>query len=101
MTLFSTADCISRLDVMLSNSSNLFHYQEHFWSLDKTEFRTPPKLTIQIWDNDKFSLDDYLGKHVFHSAGKHEKPSFYNKPSSLTHILILNYLVQNISVLYR
>ncbi|XP_067092623.1 myoferlin [Osmerus mordax] len=35
--------------------------KEHFWSLDKTEFRTPPKLIIQIWDNDKFSLDDYLG----------------------------------------
>ncbi|XP_041803959.1 myoferlin [Chelmon rostratus] len=35
--------------------------KEHFWNLDKTEFRTPPKLMIQIWDNDKFSLDDYLG----------------------------------------
>ncbi|KAI5606264.1 myoferlin [Silurus asotus] len=35
--------------------------KEHFWSLDKTEFRIPPKLTIQIWDNDKFSMDDYLG----------------------------------------
>ncbi|XP_067908724.1 myoferlin-like [Heterodontus francisci] len=35
--------------------------KEHFWSLDKTEFRTPPKLIIQIWDNDKFSMDDYLG----------------------------------------
>ncbi len=36
--------------------------QEHFWNLDKTEFRIPPKLIVQIWDNDKFSLDDYLGK---------------------------------------
>lgn len=36
--------------------------QECFWSLDKTEFRIPPKLIIQIWDNDKFSMDDYLGK---------------------------------------
>ncbi|XP_026206806.1 myoferlin-like isoform X3 [Anabas testudineus] len=35
--------------------------KEHFWSLDKTEFRIPPKFIIQIWDNDKFSLDDYLG----------------------------------------
>lgn len=39
----------------------LLFQQEHFWSLDKTEFRIPPKLTVQIWDNDKFSLDDYLG----------------------------------------
>lgn len=38
------------------------YFQEHFWSLDKTEFRIPPKLIIQIWDNDKFSLDDYLGE---------------------------------------
>uniref|UniRef100_A0A3Q3IYK4 C2 domain-containing protein n=1 Tax=Monopterus albus TaxID=43700 RepID=A0A3Q3IYK4_MONAL len=35
--------------------------KEHFWSLDKTEFRIPPKMIVQIWDNDKFSLDDYLG----------------------------------------
>uniref|UniRef100_A0A8C1DAX1 Myoferlin like n=1 Tax=Cyprinus carpio carpio TaxID=630221 RepID=A0A8C1DAX1_CYPCA len=35
--------------------------KDHFWNLDKTEFRIPPKLIIQIWDNDKFSLDDYLG----------------------------------------
>ncbi|XP_060244870.1 myoferlin isoform X2 [Meriones unguiculatus] len=33
----------------------------HFWSIDQTEFRVPPRLMIQIWDNDKFSLDDYLG----------------------------------------
>ncbi|KAM6898404.1 myoferlin-like [Lycodopsis pacificus] len=35
--------------------------KEQFWSLDKTEFRIPPKFIVQIWDNDKFSLDDYLG----------------------------------------
>ncbi|KAM6997545.1 myoferlin [Tautogolabrus adspersus] len=35
--------------------------KEHIWNLDKTEYRIPPKLIIQIWDNDKFSLDDYLG----------------------------------------
>ncbi|XP_041829318.1 myoferlin-like isoform X2 [Melanotaenia boesemani] len=35
--------------------------KEHFWSLDNTEFRIPPKMIVQIWDNDKFSLDDYLG----------------------------------------
>ncbi|XP_077334191.1 dysferlin isoform X5 [Lithobates pipiens] len=35
--------------------------KEHFWSLDKTENKIPPNLMIQIWDNDKFSFDDYLG----------------------------------------
>ncbi|XP_039628208.1 myoferlin-like isoform X2 [Polypterus senegalus] len=39
----------------------LISKKEHFWSLDKTEFRIPPKLIVQVWDNDKFSLDDYLG----------------------------------------
>ncbi|XP_039996404.1 LOW QUALITY PROTEIN: dysferlin [Xiphias gladius] len=35
--------------------------KEHFWSLDKAETKLAPKMTIQIWDNDKFSFDDYLG----------------------------------------
>ncbi|XP_068709292.1 myoferlin-like isoform X2 [Montipora foliosa] len=36
--------------------------KEHFWSLDETEERMPPRLVIQIWDNDKFSPDDFLGQ---------------------------------------
>jgi len=35
--------------------------KEHFWSLDETEFKMPLTLMIQIWDNDKFSADDFLG----------------------------------------
>uniref|UniRef100_A0A670ZGC1 Dysferlin n=1 Tax=Pseudonaja textilis TaxID=8673 RepID=A0A670ZGC1_PSETE len=35
--------------------------KEHFWSLDKTENKVAPQLVLQIWDNDKFSFDDYLG----------------------------------------
>nr|XP_009680174.1 PREDICTED: dysferlin [Struthio camelus australis] len=35
--------------------------KEHFWSLDKTENKILPQLILQIWDNDKFSFDDYLG----------------------------------------
>lgn len=35
--------------------------KEHFWSLDKTEERLPCRLVMQIWDNDKFSADDFLG----------------------------------------
>ncbi|XP_018560298.1 dysferlin isoform X1 [Lates calcarifer] len=38
--------------------------KEHFWSMDKAETKLAPKLTIQIWDNDKFSFDDYLGHLV-------------------------------------
>uniref|UniRef100_A0A670JKJ7 Dysferlin n=1 Tax=Podarcis muralis TaxID=64176 RepID=A0A670JKJ7_PODMU len=36
--------------------------KEHFWSLDKTENKVRPQLVLQIWDNDKFSFDDYLGE---------------------------------------
>lgn len=35
--------------------------KEHFWSLDETEERVPPSLIIQVWDNDQFSPDDFLG----------------------------------------
>ena len=41
--------------------------QEHFWSLDETETKTRPVLTIQIWDNDLFSPDDYLGETTSHA----------------------------------
>ena len=30
--------------------------------MDKTENKIPPQLIFQVWDNDKFSFDDYLGK---------------------------------------
>uniref|UniRef100_H3D0Y8 Dysferlin, limb girdle muscular dystrophy 2B (autosomal recessive) n=1 Tax=Tetraodon nigroviridis TaxID=99883 RepID=H3D0Y8_TETNG len=38
--------------------------KEHFWSIDKAETKLAPRLTIQVWDNDKFSFDDYLGHLV-------------------------------------
>ncbi|GAA6227910.1 myoferlin-like [Lates japonicus] len=52
---------VFEFDYLLAEQLCLVSKKEHFWSLDKTEFRIPPKLIVQIWDNDKFSLDDYLG----------------------------------------
>lgn len=40
----------------------LIQKKEHFWSLDPTELSIPPILNLQIWDNDKFSPDDFLGE---------------------------------------
>uniref|UniRef100_A0A6Q2XG87 C2 domain-containing protein n=1 Tax=Esox lucius TaxID=8010 RepID=A0A6Q2XG87_ESOLU len=48
-------------DYLSAEQLCLVSSKDHFWNLDKSEFRIPPKLIIQIWDNDKFSLDDYLG----------------------------------------
>ena len=45
--------------------------KEHFWSLDETETREPPVLCIQIWDNDKFSPDDFLGTPCASQLGVH------------------------------
>ena len=43
--------------------------KEHFYSLTKAEKRLPPILTMQIWDNDLFSPDDFLGiKYFFHKS---------------------------------
>ncbi|XP_056153667.1 myoferlin-like isoform X2 [Lampris incognitus] len=52
---------VFEFDYLPAEQLCLVSKKEHFWSLDKTEFRIPPKLVVQIWDNDKFSLDDYLG----------------------------------------
>uniref|UniRef100_A0A8C2TRW6 Dysferlin n=1 Tax=Coturnix japonica TaxID=93934 RepID=A0A8C2TRW6_COTJA len=49
--------------------------KEHFWSLDKTENKISPQLIFQIWDNDKFSFDDYLGKSEGMDLNKMPKPA--------------------------
>ena len=36
--------------------------KEHFYSLTKTEIQVPPRLTLQVWDNDLFSPDDFIGE---------------------------------------
>ena len=36
--------------------------KQHSWSLDETVVKTQPILNLQIWDNDKFSSDDFLGQ---------------------------------------
>ena len=34
----------------------------HLYSLSKTEVQVPPRLTLQIWDNDYFSRDEFIGE---------------------------------------
>ncbi|XP_006880933.1 PREDICTED: dysferlin isoform X5 [Elephantulus edwardii] len=35
--------------------------KDAFWRLDKTESKVPARVVFQVWDNDKFSFDDFLG----------------------------------------
>ena len=35
--------------------------KEHFWSLDKTKQTMPPVFNLQVWDNDLFSANDFIG----------------------------------------
>ncbi|CAD5119914.1 DgyrCDS8495 [Dimorphilus gyrociliatus] len=35
--------------------------KDHFWSLNESEIMVPPTLILQVWDNDNFSSDDFLG----------------------------------------
>lgn len=39
--------------------------KESVLSWDETEFRLPARLTLQVWDADHFSADDFLGKKEF------------------------------------
>lgn len=36
--------------------------QDYIWSLDPTEMKFPARLIIQVWDNDIFTSDDFLGE---------------------------------------
>ncbi|EDV22852.1 uncharacterized protein TRIADDRAFT_28445, partial [Trichoplax adhaerens] len=48
-------------DYMPAEKCLVISKKKHFWSLDKTTQMIPPVLQVQIWDNDLFSPDDYLG----------------------------------------
>lgn len=35
--------------------------KRRFFSIDKEEIKLPPILSLQVWDNDLISADDFLG----------------------------------------
>jgi len=56
--------------------------KEHFWSLDKTKSMLPANATFQIWDNDLFSANDFIGTLEV-NLGKLPRPKKEAKDCSL------------------
>lgn len=59
------------------------------------DLKIPPKLNIQIWDNDKFSLDDYLGKVTISSL--HTAHTFTNV-MTITQLLQICFQINVVSI---
>ncbi|KAJ8781333.1 hypothetical protein J1605_011317 [Eschrichtius robustus] len=47
----------------------LLEGKDAFWSLDKTESKIRARVVFQIWDNDKFSFDDFLETEQMNTPG--------------------------------
>lgn len=44
------------------------------FSWDETEYKIPARLTLQIWDADHFSADDFLGAGLGNGGGGQGSP---------------------------
>lgn len=58
----------------------LIKNKEHVFSKDETEYKIPCRLNLQVWDNDTFSADDFLGKKCRMTI----KQTLFNWNSSMT-----------------
>ncbi|XP_029352545.1 otoferlin isoform X3 [Echeneis naucrates] len=48
-------------DYLLAEEKIVISKKESMFSWDETEYKIPPRLTLQVWDADHFSADDFLG----------------------------------------
>ncbi|KAM6289097.1 myoferlin-like [Aegotheles albertisi] len=49
--------------------------KEHFWSLDETVLKVPPKLILRLWDNDKFKGKLELSLELLTAEEAQERPA--------------------------
>lgn len=52
---------VFRFDYLIAENKMVLKKKIGLFDLDETETKTPCKLTLQVWDNDTFSADDFLG----------------------------------------
>ncbi|XP_047244484.1 otoferlin isoform X5 [Girardinichthys multiradiatus] len=48
-------------DYLMAEEKIVISKKESMFSWDETEYKIPPRLTLQVWDADHFSADDFLG----------------------------------------
>uniref|UniRef100_A0A7N8Y6B1 Otoferlin n=1 Tax=Mastacembelus armatus TaxID=205130 RepID=A0A7N8Y6B1_9TELE len=48
-------------DYLIAEEKIVISKKESMFSWDETEYKIPPRLTLQVWDADHFSADDFLG----------------------------------------
>lgn len=48
-------------DYLAAEEKIVISKKESMFSWDETEYKIPARLTLQIWDADHFSADDFLG----------------------------------------
>uniref|UniRef100_A0A8C4HRH6 Otoferlin n=1 Tax=Dicentrarchus labrax TaxID=13489 RepID=A0A8C4HRH6_DICLA len=49
-------------DYLMAEEKIVISKKESMFSWDETEYKIPPRLTLQVWDADHFSADDFLGE---------------------------------------
>lgn len=53
---------VFKFDYLVAEQKIVVSKKESVLSWDETEFRLPARLTLQVWDADHFSADDFLGE---------------------------------------
>ena len=49
-------------DYLMAEEKIVISKKESMFSWDETEYKIPARLTLQVWDADHFSADDFLGE---------------------------------------
>lgn len=54
--------CSSDLEYLPAENVMVVKKKEHFYSLTETEHLILPVFTMQVWNNDTFTPDDFIGE---------------------------------------